>query len=153
MAEKLSAGQKRTNLSPTSPRKQLSMRTFFQPPGLGTQGSSQDLSMLLPLHCPPLPFILPLLYYKHFPWQYRGKMLILSSSYEKKTLVFELSHPAVPVDSESIRQPPRPPTTKYVLKRPMNIWSGLWSNMRRGREAFSGWREGGKNKSVPWYNF
>lgn len=59
----------------------------------------------------------------------------------------ELSHPAVPVASVLIKQPP---ATKYVLKRPMNIWSALWSNTRRRREAFTGWWKGGKT-SVDHY--
>lgn len=70
-----------------------------------------------------------------FPDNTEGTCLILLQ--QKLPLVLGLSHPAVPVVSERIRQP-RPPATKYVLKQPMNIWS-LWSNASWENEAFSGW--------------
>lgn len=73
----------------------------------------------------------------------RWNTLILCLLHKKNYLLsLELSHPAVPVASELIRQPARPPTRSGT----MNILSGLWSNTRRGREAFGGCREGGKTR-------
>lgn len=78
-----------------------------------------------------------------FPPRPRWNTLILCLLHKKNYLLsLELSHPAVPVASELIRQPARPPTRSGT----MNILSGLWSNTRRGREAFGGCREGGKTR-------
>lgn len=124
---------------PTSPRKQLSMRTFYLPQYLSTASS--------PLSSSSLYFITNI-----FPGNTEWRCLFYLP-YEKP-LVLELSHPAVPVASELIRQQLRTPATKYVLKRPHEYLKWIVEqHEEKGREAVSGMMGGWENKSAPQYTF
>lgn len=145
MAAKLSAGRNRTNPSPTSPRKQISMRAFFQPPGL--------VILTGPLLCflstaLLLSFILPLTLLQAFSLRIQKGDAYSSFHYKKKNTTSCLGA-VVSSCANSLwvdKVATEATSNEIHAEWPMNIWNGLWSNTRRGREAFSGWREGGKTR-------